>query len=431
MNQTNGLFKRQLTSTLVLVAISAATVACGDDTGSGGQGGGGTSAAETSASGSTKSGSSATQTSASTTTTVTSTSESSASTGMPQKPADCVDLMVGVALVNPHQASFDTSDATPIVRTPLGTNLSGAVDLVDRLKIVLTPETSLGINTITDDATGTIADFTNDFVATVTAGVSYEEDAGMDGYMTTFVAKGGEVEIAERITGNQTQGTLRYAELREVAIDDTTGAYTFVTGGACYWIQELAYDTRLAKGCVPYTDSCGAGEFCMPLNAIGTDGECATTGTKQLGETCTRANATSWDSDCAAGMRCLHPQGDPDATCFQVCDVLSNAPGCPAGTHCGGGYNLCLDESVLQNSGIDPAAVGEACEDDPLALYCGGSGRPGNCYDDDGDGPLPSMCNAFHGSPADCTAPQIPSFIGYKNGIDRSTLWCLTWPTPP
>lgn len=108
-----------------------------------------------------------------------------------------------------------------------------------------------------------------------------------------------------------------------------------------------------ANGCVPYVaGGCPDDQFCMPTNAIGTDGEC----------------------------------------------------------------------------GIDGAALGETCANAD-ALYCGGTGQPGVCWDDDGDaGPLESICIPFASAASQCVAPRTAGYVAYKASADRSTLFCIPPP---
>ncbi|APR80188.1 putative lipoprotein [Minicystis rosea] len=351
----------------------------------------------------------------------------------PTKPADCVDLsLTGIELLSQQENTFDSSDSVPVVRTPSSVaNISGNAEQFDRLRILFDGKTGVGVHALDPEPNHVLPDYQKTYLPTCSAGAVYQEDrdSATSTYTKLFAAKAGELEITELVTPHQTAGAVRYVELREVAADADTGAYAWVSGGACYWIQEAKYDVRRDNGCLPFVPgSCPADKFCMPTNAIGSDGECVTGGTKGPGEACTLADDTHWSSDCQLGLRCLDSEGS--AKCYEVCDVVSTAPGCPAGTHCGGGYNLCLDEAtVLANSGVDDAAVGEACATNPTALYCGGAGQPGTCYDDDGDaGPKPSTCIPWMSAPSQCIAPQTAGYVAYKNGSDNSTLWCLTPP---
>ncbi|MFT3771424.1 MAG: hypothetical protein QM820_38915 [Minicystis sp.] len=351
----------------------------------------------------------------------------------PSKPADCVDLpLTGVDLLSQQENAFDTADSVPVVRTPSSlANISGAAEEFDRLRILFDGATGVGVHALDPDPNHALPDYQKTYLPTCSACAVYQEDLdpASSAYTKLFAAKAGELEITELLTPHQTAGFARHVELREIAADPETGAYTWVPGGACYWIEEAKYDVRRKNGCMPFvTGACPPDAFCMPTNAIGSDGECVTGGAKGPGEACSRADDTHWDSDCQLGLRCLDADGS--AKCYEVCDVVSTAPGCPAGTHCGGGYNLCLDEAtVLANSGVDDAAVGAPCATNPTALYCGGAGQPGTCYDDDGDaGPQPSTCIPWVSAPSQCVAPQTAGYVAYKGNLDNSTLWCLTPP---
>ncbi|MDI1446777.1 hypothetical protein [Polyangium sp. 6x1] len=348
----------------------------------------------------------------------------------PMKPADCVDLpLAGIELLSQQENTFDTSGSVPTIRTPSSlANISGDPALVDRLRLFFDGALDVGIHTMDGAPTHALPDFKTTFVPTCNTCAVFQEDLAEGSYLKTFAAKSGELEITARVTPHQTAGVARYVELREVVKDAMTGVYGWVDGGQCYWIQEASYDVRRPKGCVPYTaNACPADQFCMPTNAVGTDGECVTGGAKVEGEACTRVSDTQWDSDCTLGLRCF--DGGMGAICHKVCDLHAAAPDCPAGTHCGGGYNLCLDVAILQNSGIDDALLGETCTMNPSALYCGGAGQPGMCLDDDGDaGPMAATCIPFASAPSQCVAPKTAGYVAYKDGIDQSTLFCITPP---
>ncbi|WAS96497.1 hypothetical protein [Nannocystis punicea] len=342
------------------------------------------------------------------------------------KPEDCVDLPIaGLELVSQQEHEYDSAPPVPLIRSSAPASLSGD-QADDLLRILFDGALGVGVHQLDPDPNHAIPDYVKTYVPLSSAAAIYEEDLDGDAFSRTFVAAAGELEIVELLSTHQTAGIVRHVELREV-VPNRDGQFEPLADGACYWIEEVEYDVRRPNGCTPYAaEACPADQFCMPTIAIGTDGECVTGGAKQEGEACTRVDSTHWDSDCELGLRCAD-FGDGDM-CHRVCDVLSDAPGCPAGTHCGGGYNICMDEALLQQSGIDPAEVGEPCLDNPNALYCGGDGRPGNCYDDDGPGPLDSLCTPFYYAPSQCVAPQTGAYVAYKNGIDLSTLWCLTPP---
>ncbi|MDI1481476.1 hypothetical protein [Polyangium sp. y55x31] len=348
----------------------------------------------------------------------------------PMKPADCVDLpLAGIELLSQQENTFDSSGSVPIIRTPSSlANISGDDTLSDRLRLFYDGALGTGVHAMDGDPTHALPDFKTTFVPTCNACAVFQEDLGDNTYLKNFAVKSGELEITALVTPHQTAGVARHVELREVVKDAMTGAWGWVDGGTCYWIEEASYDGRRPKGCVPYAfDACPADQFCMPTNAVGTDGECVTGGAKVEGEACTRVSDTQWDSDCSLGLRCF--DGGMGAICHKVCDLHAAAPDCPAGTHCGGGYNLCLDVAILQNSGVDDASLGETCATNPGALYCGGAGQPGMCWDDDGDaGPMEATCIPFVSAPSQCVAPRTAGYVAYKDGIDQSTLFCIPPP---
>lgn len=229
--------------------------------------------------------------------------------GKPAKPADCEDLpLAGVELLSQQENAFDSSSSVPVIRTPSALpNISGDAALSDRLRLLFDGDLGVGLHTMDGDPNHALPDFKTTFVPNCNACAVFQEDLGpQNAYLQTFAAASGELEITDLVTPHQTAGAARYVELREVVKDAATGAYSWVNGGQCYWIEEASYDVRRPKGCVPYAaGACPADQFCMPTNAIATDGECVTGGAKAEGEACTRASAMQWDSDCALGLRCL------------------------------------------------------------------------------------------------------------------------------
>lgn len=353
------------------------------------------------------------------------------------KPGDCevLDLSAGMPLASQTQLEHDTIGATPVLRTRPGVFLAnGDPTLEDKLTIFVHGAAGVGTLRIDPDLSKLFT-----YVQSCAACASLDldlttNDAGASTYAKRFAAVSGAVEIQSAITPNQTQGIVRGLELREVTTDAATGTTTLLKGGQCYWVAKQAFDTRRERGCKPFQakSTCATGEQCVPTNAIGTDGECAATGTKQLGEQCTRqadGNTPSWSSDCAAGLRCFQDQDAQVATCGQICDQLAPTNTCPAGTLCGGGYNLCVADTVLAHSGIDPAAIGEACSvkdgDGYWAMYCGSEGKQrGTCVDQDGFVGKHAKCEALFTSAATELPPgRQPGYLAYKGGKDLSTLW--------
>ncbi|MFY0542043.1 hypothetical protein [Nannocystis pusilla] len=346
-------------------------------------------------------------------------------TGGPIKPEDCEELpILGIELLSQQEFQLESAAPVPLIRTPATqTSITADEALFDLLRIMFDGDIAVGVHPLDPDPNHAIPNFVNQYVTVSSATVTYQEDLEGQAYKKTFVAVAGELEVFDMLSSHQTHGRVRHVELREMVKNGDL--LEPVEGGTCYWIQEAEYDVKRPNGCTPYTDdACPAEQFCMPVNAIGTDGVCVTGGEKAEGEGCTLVDPNGWDSDCALGLRCVD-FGDGHE-CGKVCDVLSDAPGCAEGTHCGGGYNLCLPHELLQMSGVDPAPIGEPCVDNPTALYCGGDGRPGHCYDDDAEGPLASTCLPFLPAPSHCEAPQTAGYVAYKAGIDRSTLWCFT-----
>jgi len=348
----------------------------------------------------------------------------------PVKPADCEELsFADIELLSLQENAFDTADTGPVIRTAGSLpNISGDAMLFDRLRLFFDGDLGVGNHAIDGDPNHALPDYATTFVTTCAACAVFQEDLSEDGaYLKIYAAKSGELEIGEILTPHQTVGTARYLELREIVKSADTKTYGWVEGGQCYWIEEAAFDVRRPKGCKPYVDgACPADQFCMPTNAIGTDGECVTGGDKGAGEACTKASPTQWDSDCALGLRCADDGMGP--VCVKVCDIHAAAPDCPMGTHCGGGYNVCMDEAILQNSGVDGASLGEVCATNAGALYCGGAGTPGTCWDDDADGPLEAICIPFASAPSQCVAPRTAGYVAYKDGKDNSTLFCISPP---
>ncbi|WAS89811.1 hypothetical protein [Nannocystis punicea] len=354
--------------------------------------------------------------------TTTDTTTGDTTTGGPIMPEDCQELpLLGIELLSQQEFQLESAMPVPWIRSPsTQDSITGDPALFDLLRILFDGDLAVGVHALDPDPNHAIPNNIQSYLPVSSSAVVYQEDLEANVYKKVFVAVSGELEIVEMVSPHQTQGVVRYVELREMVKNGDL--LEPVEGGACWWIDEAEYDVRRPNGCSPFTDdACPADQYCMPVNAIGTDGVCVTGGAKKEGEGCTLVDPNGWDSDCESGLRCVD-FGNGDE-CGKVCDVLSDAPGCPAGTHCGGGYNLCLPEATLQMSGIDPAPLGEPCVDTPTALYCGGEGRPGHCYDDDGQG---SKCLPWVSAPSQCPAEQTSGYVAYKGGIDRSTLWCLT-----
>jgi hypothetical protein len=89
---------------------------------------------------------------------------------------------------------------------------------------------------------------------------------------------------------------------------------------------------------------------------------------------------------------------------------------------------VCLANSFLTSSGVDPARVGEICATLPAANYCGGTGRPGLCYDDQ-RGPAFATCRQRLAHGSSCPSGTVPGYVAYKRGLDQSQRWCYT-PSP-
>lgn len=351
--------------------------------------------------------------------------------GTPMKPDDCVEVsFTEIELVSQQQNQPDSSDVMPVVRTPSSlANFIGDAKKFDRLRISFDGKTEVGVHAFDSVLNHIVPDYVETYSQTCTAcsifQVDLDESVDPSAYAKSFASKAGELEIIDLLTPHQTSGAIRHVELREIAADVDTGIYDWVDGGACYWIEEAEFDVRRPNGCMPFTnDACPADQFCMPVVSSGIDGECVTGGDVGPGEACTFVNDTTWDSDCELGLRCFNDGSG--GICMQTCDIFAASPGCPAQTHCGGGYNMCMPEEILTESGLDPALLGETCEVNPTALYCGGSGQPGMCWDDDQDGPMESICYPLHSAPSECLAPQTAGTLQYKGGIDLSTVWCVT-----
>lgn len=257
-------------------------------------------------------------------------------------------------------------------------------------------------------------------------------DGGAGGFTKRYIAVSGTVQMTSVLTPHQTEGTVSNVRFEEVKRNDD-GTATLVPGGKCYWLKSTSWNTKRAGGCAPFTtNTCGAGKFCMPTNAIGDDGLCVTTGTKPIGAVCTQAVAGNWDSDCVAGSRCAKFAGDfgeTKFTCHKLCDVRSTAPDCPADAHCGGGYNTCMSVAFLKNAPVNGneidtvATVGQTCAQNPKANYCGVSSKPGICYTD--TGAAGATCRPFVHALSECPAGTTGGYVGYKGGIDQSTVWCF------
>lgn len=342
----------------------------------------------------------------------------------PTRPPECTEVTPKLPRSTQQQVDSETYGFQPDIIADIQI---GDAALEDRFRFYVDAAHPIGASPVSAAKVSAFYAFGNagrinqDFV---------KDDGGTTGkYAKTFVSTGGTVLVTDAVTPYQIKGTLwnvRFDEV-EAAAD---GTYKPVAKGACYWLKELAFDTRRAKGCRPFAkfDTCPAGTACMPTNAVGIDGTCVTTGAKTEGQTCVQGTGTRWDSDCAAGLRCIQYDTDEGRGpfCRKLCDVLSPTPGCPASMHCVGGYNTCAtDAELAASSGIDPAPVGQPCATNAQAFYCGGTGLPGVCFDDDGPtGPGPATCRAWQTAASAC--PKLTGYASYKEAYaDRSTLFCF------
>jgi hypothetical protein len=347
----------------------------------------------------------------------------------PVRPSECEEITLTAALRSSQMINSETYDTQP--------DLQATASLGGSTGDAMRPN-QFFFYLDSADAVGTYAvvPFPNYFYARPHGGglsVDFATpDGGTGAFTRRYLAVSGTIEVASVLTPHQTQGRLSGVRFNEVT-RGSDGSATLVPGGRCYWLASAAWDTRRAGGCVPFAtpSTCPAGRQCMPTNAIGDDGVCAAVGTRTEGEECTAPPTGTWDSDCAPGLRCARfgvDLGETTFTCHRICDVRSASPSCPAGTHCGGGYNACLPISYLQHdargmNSIDTVAtVGAACAENPAALYCGASARPGVCFAD--TGAAGATCRRVVHAGSECPG-ETAGYVAYKGGIDRSTLFCF------
>jgi hypothetical protein len=342
----------------------------------------------------------------------------------PQKPAECEEIT--------FDTSFVSSQATDPESYLFQSDLN-AVPLVGGTKGDIKKQ---NVFLFFLDGANTVGSFpvnvfkTYSYVSGNSGGINaeYVKPAGYTRYASTS----GTIEVTHFLTPYQTKGKLSNVRYDEVTLEADDSAKP-VPGGKCLWLKEATWDTERPLGCAPFTaNTCGDGKQCMPTNAVGDDGICATTGTKAVGEVCTPAATGLWDSDCGAGLRCAKfavDVGETEFTCHQLCDVRSDNPGCPATAHCGGGYNACLSIAFLHASPqngdeIDTdALVGQPCTLNPKAIYCGGDGHPGTCVTD--KGAATAMCRPLLHAVSECPADLLGGYLVYKGGNDSSTIFCV------
>ncbi len=348
-------------------------------------------------------------------------------TSGPTRPPECVEVTPKAARSTQQQVDGETYGFQPDILADIEI---GDAKLEDRFRFYVDAAHPIGARPVDGTkasafyAFGNAGRISQDFV---------KDDGGSTGkFSKTFVSTSGTVLVTDAVTPYQIKGTLTNVRFDEVEANPD-GSYKAVAKGACYWMKELAFDTRRAKGCRPFAkfDSCPSGTACMPTSAVGIDGTCVTVGAKTEGQECAPGTGSRWDSDCAAGLRCIQYDTDQGRGpfCRKLCDVLSPTPGCPAAMHCVGGYNTCAtDAELAASSGIDPAAVGQPCATNAQAFYCGGSALPGVCFDDDGPtGPKPATCRPWQTAASAC--PKLTGYASYKDAYaDRSTLFCFEAP---
>jgi cysteine-rich repeat protein len=215
-------------------------------------------------------------------------------------------------------------------------------------------------------------------------------------------------------------------QLHEATADET-GTSTFVEGGACRRVDELAFDTTpvpgacstltdcanemlqvcdpvaqqcvdpqcdfdfggctLTQACVPQLDNafygacyevcdpsvvdgCGAGSTCVQTSPFPDFGICMHEGTGAAGDSCEPADAST---RCEGELACSRES----ETCTAACDLFAAVPGCSADTRCSY-FGRCEPVAIA-----DPAALGQACSSAAaFAAPCGADavGFQGYCF---------------------------------------------------
>jgi hypothetical protein len=352
-------------------------------------------------------------------------------------PAGCSAItlkgpLVSLQLTNPEQYSF-SPDLSATVEVDGST---GDAENPNRLTFYLDGADAVGTYEARPYSSAYYALGNGGAIHTDYVPATTDSGTSSGAFAHRYMAVSGSIAITESQTPFQTTGRLSNIRFEE-AVASSDGTISVVSGGKCYWLAEADWNTIRPHACMPFAPTAkgpceGEGHYCMPTNAIGTDGLCVTTGGKGLGESCTLATTGKWDSDCSPGLRCAEfAPLDTSYTCHSVCNVRSSTPGCPDTAHCGGGYETCIPNSFLDDADggnvegneIDlTASVGDACSMNPSALYCGANGTPGTCFQNTGS--KAAMCSAWALGPSLC-GTQSTGYVAYKSGIDESTLFCF------
>lgn len=219
------------------------------------------------------------------------------------------------------------------------------------------------------------------------------------------------------------KGSLEKVQLQEVSFDKESGEIKALSGGSCYEIQSVDWDTVPEPGkkcqsaadcgdpqtvacdlktgtciafqcdietnkgcsekelclaqeigasygtcypsCTPFyaEDACSKGAECVPLDADQIVGKCLPAGDAAEGVAC---DPNLLNSSCQPGLRCAGLEGTE--TCRRECDFFDDTVQCPSGQQCVyGGY--CVAEAG------DSAALGAACAGDAFeGAPCGSDG---------------------------------------------------------
>jgi hypothetical protein len=321
------------------------------------------------------------------------------------------------------------------------------------LRIELDPKNSYTFKS----GTANLGAAPNDNYSTCTNCVLMFEQGAADQEAKVFFQKGGSMSLdtVSNPPNGASKGSISGVDLAEVTIDAKTGASTLVTGGSCYSVASLSWDTTAStdttcdtandcgdpetqvcdpstakcapsecdgtsahacsgsKVCIAQSESSSAGacyDNCTPFGstacATGTEcvtltydqasGVCYKKGTAAEGEAC---KTSLVNTNCAAGLRCVKEMSG--TFCRKACDFLNGKNGCPTG-------QACVPGSYCSSDSVDPANIGDDCgtdvdEGSPCALSSGVA--TGVCASNGSAYKCSKICRMS--LTTDCTDPQV------------------------
>jgi hypothetical protein len=193
------------------------------------------------------------------------------------------------------------------------------------------------------------------------------------------------------------KGALANVELRQVRVEDGTGALTDVDG-PCFTIAAFSWDTSPSPN-----KACQTAEDCGDPNSVACDA--------MTGKCVVMQCDVDTGKGCSDKTICLAQQfGAGYGACYPRCTPFDTTDACASGSTC-----VPLDTDLAQGKCLKNGTAGEgaSCTDSPLSTGCA-AGLV--CLGDDGAKTCRAQCNFFDG-PASCTNGQACVLGGYCDAL--------------